>query len=317
MAYKTSIVVITENYQTEATAHKEHLLKLGYDKHTVLIKYRCINEFLSFMESKGIGLLESITAENINDYHQYIQTRPSKKFYVTREDKSGGVLSEKTVHTHMRSIQLFFAMALQQSKISINPASALKFNCPPQSEERTALTQEEMKLLYDCCSNNQERIILSLAYGCGLRVSELVAMNIEDIKLREQIIIVPKGKFNKRRVVPLSKGVTADIENYFYQERIKEHTNEKAFILHSKGKRMKKYTYNKILQKLISRTKNEVLQQKEIGIHNLRHSIATHLIEQGMQIEQVRYFLGHSQLETTEIYTHISQTQLNNLINEQ
>ena len=79
---------------------------------------------------------------------------------------------------------------------------------------------------------------------------------------------------------------------------------------------MKKYTYNKILQKLISRTQNETLQKKEIGIHNLRHSIATHLIEQGMQIEQVRYFLGHSQLETTEIYTHISQAQLNTLINE-
>jgi integrase/recombinase XerD len=316
MAYPSSIVVITELYQTEAEAHKEHLLKLGYDKHTVLIKFRCINEFFSFLESKGITVLESITAENINDYYNYIQTRPSKKFTKNGDNKSGAVLSEKSVHTHMRSIQLFFAMALQQGKIIINPASALKFNCPPQSEERTALTQEEIKLLYECCTNNQERIILSLAYGCGLRVSELVLMNIEDIKLREQIIIVPKGKFNKRRVVPLSKGVTADIENYFYQERIKEHSNEKAFILHSKGKRMKKYTYNKILQKLISRTQNETLQKKEIGIHNLRHSIATHLIEQGMQIEQVRYFLGHSQLETTEIYTHISQAQLNTLINE-
>lgn len=316
MAYKSNIIVITENYQQEAAAHKEHLLKLGYDKHTVLIKFRCINEFLSFMESKGIVSLEAITAENINDYHQYIQTRPSKKFYITRTDKSSGVLSEKTVHTHMRSVQLFFAMALQQGKINIDPASAFKFNSPLSSEERTALTQEEIKQLYEQCTNNQERVILSLAYGCGLRVSELVAMNIEDIKLREQIIIIPKGKGNKRRVVPLSKGVTADIENYFYLERIKVHSTEKAFILHSRGSRMKKYTYNKILQKLINRTQNKTLQQKEIGIHNLRHSIATHLIEQGMQIEQVRYFLGHSQLETTEIYTHISQAQLNNLIND-
>ena len=64
MAYPSSIVVITEIYKSEAEVHKEHLLKLGYDKHTVLIKFRCINEFFSFLESKGITALESITAEN-------------------------------------------------------------------------------------------------------------------------------------------------------------------------------------------------------------------------------------------------------------
>jgi integrase/recombinase XerD len=73
-------------------------------------------------------------------------------------------------------------------------------------------------------------------------------------------------------------------------------------------------TYNKHLKALIERTQNEVLQEKKITMHNLRHSIATHLLEQGIPVEQVRLFLGHSQLETTQIYTHINRQQLQNLI---
>ncbi len=85
---------------------------------------------------------------------------------------------------------------------------------------------------------------------------------------------------------------------------------------------MKKYTYNKHLKKIIERTENQKITDKKtcaersrsISIHNLRHSIATHLLEQGIKLEQVRDFLGHSQLETTEIYTRVGQKQLQKLI---
>jgi integrase/recombinase XerD len=153
-----------------------------------------------------------------------------------------------------------------------------------------------------------------MAYGCGLRVSEMVQSNIEDIRLKESILIVPRGKGNKRRTVPMSTGVTKELSDYFFNERIHYNaTVQKAFMVHSRGGRMQKYTFNKILQKLIKRTKNKEIQEKQISIHNLRHSIATHLLEQGVPLEQVRQFLGHSQLESTEIYTRVSQKQLENL----
>jgi integrase/recombinase XerD len=87
-------------------------------------------------------------------------------------------------------------------------------------------------------------------------------------------------------------------------------------MLHSRGGRMQKGTYNKRLRQLIFRTGNEAIEQKQITIHNLRHSIATHLLEQGIPVEQVREFLGHSQLETTQIYTHINRKHLQNLKRE-
>jgi len=85
-------------------------------------------------------------------------------------------------------------------------------------------------------------------------------------------------------------------------------------MLHARGGRMQQWTYNKYLKLIINRTQNPTLKAKQITIHHLRHSIATHLIEQGIPVEQIRQFLGHSQLETTQIYTHISQQQLKRLL---
>ena len=178
----------------------------------------------------------------------------------------------------------------------------------------------------DSCETAQERAILSLSYGCGLRVSELEKCNIEDVKLREKILIVPKGKGLKRRVVPMSSGVVKDLSDYYYEERAHVTNGRnyrpglRAFMLHSRGGRMNKWTYNQNLKKIVERmaeqTGDQSILTQQITIHHLRHSIASHLIEQGVIIEQVRLFLGHSQLETTQLYTHISQSQLKKLIRD-
>jgi integrase/recombinase XerD len=217
----------------------------------------------------------------------------------------------------MHSIELFYILLQDTGQITTNPFSTLKFTWPKQYHERTVLTQEEIKQLYETCRSFTERAILGLAYGCGLRVSEIVSLNVEDIKLREAILIVKRGKGNKRRVIPLSNKVKEDLNNYYYHERpITLALGETAFIFNSKGGRMKKYTYNKVLKSLLKRAFPPLGETGKgaISMHTLRHSIATHLLEQGMSLEQVREFLGHAEIETTEIYTHVNQTQLNKLV---
>jgi integrase/recombinase XerD len=264
------------------------------------------------LELQNITDITKVGSKEIEGHYRHLQERPSKK--------DGNSLSPKTIYAHMKSIQQLFTMLLSKNKIKANPASALKYPYPTKTTERTILDQEEIKQLYKTTENWQERALLSLAYGCGLRVSELVAINIDDIKLRQEILIVPRGKGNKRRVVPLSPGVVYDLTNYFFKERDKlttgrdYHKGEQSFMLHSRGGRMMKYTYNKYLKRIIDRTGNEAIKSKNITIHNLRHSIATHLLEQGVKVEQVREFLGHSQLETTEIYTRVSRKQLQDLL---
>jgi integrase/recombinase XerD len=305
-------IVLNEEYQKLAESFYRYILRLGYNAQGCKARKNYLCEFLRWLEQKGLLDITQITAQEIRNYYQHISERPSKK--------DSGILSQKTTHSHMRIIRDLYIMLQNEGKIKINPCSTLKFPYPIATEERTVLDQEEIKQLYKVAETAQEKAILSLAYGCGLRVGELTNCNIEDIRLREKILIVPKGKGNKRRVVPISSGVVKDLADYYYNERealtkgrdFKQ--NESAFMLHSRGGRMRKGTYNKYLKILIERTQNQEIKEKQITIHNLRHSIATHLLEQGIPVEQVRMFLGHSQLETTQIYTHISRKQLKELV---
>jgi integrase/recombinase XerD len=301
------MILNNRTYRELSEAYRQYLNTIGHSALGVLIKYRYLLKFLEYLETEGIEKPEEVQSHHIIAYHDKIKTNTSRKTYEA--------IAIKTLQQQMRSVELFFIMLQDTGQLITNPFSALKFTYPKKYCERMVLAQQEIQQLYSVCQGFTERAILSLGYGCGLRVSEIVALNIEDIKLREQILIVKRGKGNKRRVIPLSNTVKQDLYNYFYYERPATLAlPEIAFVLHSQGGRMKKYTYNKILKRLVKRTGNETIKQKQISMHTLRHSIATHLLEQGMDVEQVRQFLGHAELETTEIYTHISQTQLNKLI---
>ena len=312
MGRPRNIVVVHQEYQRLAEEFYHYLLRLGYNAKGCKSKYNYLCEFLNWLSYQGQPNIEDATTSQITSYYDYISERPSKK--------DGGILSQKTTHSHMRIIRDLFIMLQRNGVITVNPCSTLKFPYPKSSEERTVLTQDEIKQLYNASETAQERAILSLAYGCGLRAGELSSCNIEDIRLREKILIVPNGKFNKRRVVPMSVGVVNNLTDYYYNEREAltkgrdYNANENAFMLHSRGGRMNKWTYNKYLKIIIDRAENEAIKDKEITIHNLRHSIATHLLEQGIPVEQVQLFLGHSQQETTQIYTHNSKKQLKELV---
>jgi len=308
MGRPKNIIVVNENYQALAESFYRYILRLGYNAKGCKARKNYLCEFLHWMECQGHSQITKVTASQITNYYQYISERPSKK--------DGGILSQKTTHSHMRNITDVFKMLQERGEIIINPTSGLKFPYPQAREERTVLDQEEIKELYKVTKTAQERAILSLAYGCGLRVGELVNCNTQDIRLREKIIIIPKGKGNKRRVVPISSGVVKDLADYYYNERalFKGFDKTDAFMLNKKGIRMQKWTYNSRLREILHRTTIPQEKQDRLSLHNLRHSIATHLLEQGIPVEQVRIFLGHSQLETTQIYTHISRKQLDNLM---
>jgi len=314
MSRPSSIIVIHQAYRDLSDRFYQYQKRLGYVEETCNTRRLYINEFLSWLEQKGQLEIHQVQAHEIQCYYNYISERPNKS--------EPGVLSQKTTFGHMKTVEHLFTMLQSEGEILTNPISTLKFPYQRQESEREVLTQEEINELYEVCESSWERSILSLAYGCGLRVGELEQVNIEDVRLREKILIVPKGKGNKRRVLPMSSGVVSDLSDYYFNERqyLTDGRDYKpkddAFMLNTRGGRMREFTYNKYLKRLIERTRNQEMKDKEISMHNLRHSIATHLIEQGIPVEQVRQFLGHSQLETTQVYTHISKQQLKDLIKD-
>ncbi len=297
----------TENYQLLAQEYYQYLLQLGYQPKSCRGRWRRLLEFLYYLETTITTDITAVTSKDVLQFYEYIQTRPSKK--------DGNLLSKRTVWDHMQSVLGLYTMLQHKNKIQINPTSTIQLTYEKTESPRVALTQEEIEQLYKHTETLQEKAILALGYGCGLRVNEMVQCNIADVRIREQVLVVPKGKNNKSRTVPMSKTVARDLANYFYKVRLQQISNDlKAFIVNTKGRRMQQWTYNKILQKLIDKTGNEAIKMKQISIHNLRHSIATHLIEEGSPLERVKEFLGHADIETTEIYTHISQSQLQQLV---
>jgi integrase/recombinase XerD len=297
--------VHNESYQREATEYRNYLLLLGHAEETCQSRYLYLKEFFNWLEGTGIYQLKHITAVEISGFYGHIGNRESTR---TKEK-----LRPKTVHDIMRCVQTFLGHALDMGKLKTDPASHLKFSCPDEDVERRIFTQAEIKELYQATQTEQETAILHIAYGCGLRVQEISDLNKEDVRLAENLVIVQKGKNGKRRLVPITDRAGQDLELFLSNGP----ENNRAVFLNTKGRRMGQWTLNGILKKLILRTNfgkglpSEEL--KKMGIHSLRHSIATHLLQNGMKLEQVRQFLGHSHIESTEVYTHISQEQINEL----
>jgi len=145
----------------------------------------------------------------------------------------------------------------------------------------------------------RDKAMLALYYGCGLRKNEGLGLNAGDILPEKDLILVRKGY--KARYVPLTGPNKTDLENYLIYGRpyLLNGRKEEALLLTTSGRRLKA-PFERI-QKL----KREAGITKPLGLHTLRHSIATHLLQSGMPLEQIRRFLGHSSLESTQIYTHI------------
>ncbi len=296
--------IYNKTYQEEAEKYQKYLQTIGYTKATYQARYLYLKQFFSWLESLQINELEQVTPKNIADYQSFIKTQKNIR---TKEN-----LSKETVYNRLRNIQSFFGYALEFGKLKTNPASSFKFYSPKEQAERIIFTQNQIKELYKNCENEQEKMILNIGYGCGLRVGEMVKLNKKDIDLQENRLIVESGKNSKRRIVPITNQIVIELKEY-----ISHPTPEgakKAMFLNIEGNRMQSGSFNLILKKLIDKTnfgkRFKQTELNKIGMHTLRHSIATHLLENGMKLEQVQTFLGHSNLETTEVYTHISTEQL-------
>lgn len=271
-----------------------HLERLGYSEGSQRMLPRCVQEFLYRQEQEEFYDLSQLTSTDITEHHEYLQHRPNLR-------RSGG-LSEMMISHHLYALRLFFGWLQETGSIESNPMSTLSFG-KPTSEKREILTQQEIHLLYEACVSMKERATLHLFYGCGLRKSEGENLDIADLHLRSRMLYVREGKGKKRRAVPMTETITEELKEYYHQERNRK-PGERAFMVNERGTRMRGESHIKVIKRLTRRAAVE----KQITLHGLRHSIATHLLESGLSVEYVRDFLGHEHIDTTERYTHVRST---------
>jgi integrase/recombinase XerD len=275
--------------------YRKELQALGYCKITVANYPRAAQLFLLHTDK----IPQEITQEDIKNYYHYLQQRPNK----IRKDDALSLpkgLSKNTVLRELTAVKSYFNYLQRTNQIKSNPF-VLQIKSP-LCQERTVLTPQEIEELYKQCKTKEEKVVLHLCYGCGLRKSEAQNLNVGDVHFEKKLLYVRKGKGKKRRVIPLTGRIAKDLKLFIEKKSKDQQAKEVAFLTNSKGGRMQGNTIYILFKNLLKRTGNHT----DISLHNLRHSIATHLLENNMSIEMVRDFLGHGQLNTTQIYTRVN-----------
>ncbi|MBC7348827.1 MAG: site-specific tyrosine recombinase XerD [Candidatus Aminicenantes bacterium] len=219
-------------------------------------------------------------------------------------------LSPRSLARLVSSLKSFFRFLLLENHLKKNPAEGLTspslwLNLP------RVLTVEEVESLLEKTDLNKpqgirDRAMLEILYGCGLRVSELVTLELKDIRLAQGFLIC-KGKGSKERIVPVGRAAARWLKTYLREVRPSwDKAGVSAVFLTRRGKPFTRQGIWKILKTY----GQEAGLRDKIHPHVLRHSFATHLLERGADLRSVQMLLGHSQITTTQIYTHVSRERL-------
>lgn len=299
-------------YEHLEMGFKEWLDILGYCEMSTQNMPAIIREFLFFLESQPIKGVQELRQQHIKNYYSYISQRSNQR--------RGGGLSNNYLNKHLQSIEKFLEY-LRHRGMEAVPTLGIKLE-KLNTKEIVPLTESEIKYLFavtdkECDDEMQEAInardkaMLVVYYSCGLRRNEGANLDLNDINLDTRIVHVRKGKNYKERLVPLNKTNAQYLQQYIFDYRplLVKRKSESALFIAKTGDKMTGgglYTRLKLMQ---LQTEDITLQQKTIGLHTLRHSIATHLLAAGMQIEKLSRFLGHSSLESTQIYTHLVEKE--------
>jgi integrase/recombinase XerD len=314
-----SLIIQSTHYNYLLKSYKEYLQVTGYAAKTAKAWPIHVQEFLHYVESKNIAHITSIETNHINDFIQHIKQRKNKS--------RAGALSSSSINSIINATNAFAKFINASGKYMLDLTMHREAS---NTAEKTILTVQEVKQLYEAtflpyewdniAMGQRDRAIIALYYGCGLRRGEGVNLNIADINVQERLLFVRKAKGNKQRLVPIASKHLQDISDYIKEGREwflqyhhsewqnkrngvplpkKEDDTGNALIINQFGERFLQPEWRlKYLHK-------KAALEKNITLHGLRHSIATHLLQSGMSIEDIAKFLGHSSLVSTQIYTHI------------
>jgi integrase/recombinase XerD len=307
-----NLVLKNPSYEYLERGFAEWLDILGYCEMSVKNMPSIIREFLFFMESQPIGSIHELRQQHIKKYYSHVSSRANLR--------RGGGLSNNYLNKHLQAIEKFLEYLRHRGMQNV-PTVGIKLE-KLNTKEIIPLTEEEIKHLFNVTNreaeneiqeaiNARDKAMLVVYYSCGLRRNEGSNLDLEDINLDSRIVHVRKGKNYKERFVPLNKTNAQYLQQYIYDYRplLVKRKSESAFFIGKTGDKMTGGGLYLRLKLLQLQTDDIALQQKVIGLHTLRHSIATHLLAAGMQIEKLSRFLGHRSLESTQIYTHLVEKE--------
>ena len=277
---------------------------------------RYIQKFITYLKIEKNASPHTITNYQIDlrEFDESIKEKPLDKirhvdvrlFLARMKEKN---LSKRSVARKMACLRSFFRFLCREGYLKASPATGLQ---TPKQERRLPLFLDEDKMVRLIESPDvsdvygmRDRAILETLYSSGLRVSELVGLNKDNIDFISGVLKV-FGKGKKERLAPIGDRALRAIKKYIERLKPEDTKDKKVVFLNKRNKRMTSRDVRRVVDKYIHKTS---LSEK-ISPHSLRHSFATHLLNRGADLRSVQELLGHSNLSTTQIYTHVSTERL-------
>jgi tyrosine recombinase XerC len=279
-------------------------IERNYSKHTITSYRNDLSQLLEFVAEEHNTTPEDVDLQNLN--------RLTIRLWMGKLSEDG--ISRNSIARKVAAVRSFFKYCYKRGHVQKNPAHLL---IVPKKEKKLPVTisQTDIEQMMDLASDqsaegHQERAILELFYSTGIRLSELVNLNVNDVDVRKSQVTV-MGKGNKQRVIPIGKQAIDAYKNHI-KTRPKlltngsENDDKKALFIASRGGRIYPRKVQRIIEEYLTKA-SEVTQKSP---HTLRHSFATHMLDAGADIRMIKEFLGHSDLNSTQIYTHTSMERL-------
>jgi len=254
----------------------------------------------------------------LETYHKITKPKDISKKHVEAFLKSmRKTITAKSVARKLTAIKSFHQFLVLEKEISENVV--LEIQAPKLEKSLPkVLSIDEVLAILNIANQSKKfglrnQALLELIYGSGLRVSELLDINMEDIHLNQGYIMV-KGKGDKERMVPISDLSVIALRNYMIKsrEQLLDKKKTNFLFVNQKGERLSRQGFFKLLKKLA----HDAHVLTDCSPHTLRHSFATHLLENGMDLRTLQSLLGHEDISTTQIYTHISQKRIKEIYKE-
>lgn len=296
---------LNQHYHQRLLGFAEWLQAMNYAVVNQAASLRHTEEFFGWLQENNLAQLSQADSATVRQFFRYCAHRPNKV--------RGGSIS-------LNYLRKYRGALVQLSRYLRDTGQGnLEVSFPfrgGNKHERLILSPVQVQRLYDAADQVQDpgvlghqllalrdRAILSLCYGCGLRRNEALKVRVGDVLLERELLHVRAGKNYTERYVPMASGVVNDLQQYLRLSRprlLRDQSHDALLLGWMQGKPLQAGSPAARLKAWC-----QVARLPRIGLHALRHSIATHLFESGMKLEHIARFLGHRSLEATQIYTHI------------
>ncbi len=281
-----------QDYILDFESYLKNVKKVS--KNTLESYLRDIGQFSAYCSLNSVGSVSDITDDTVSKYFEYLSVLGK---------------SEATVSRNAASLRGYFIYLLTKGYINENPITAVKIKSAQKKLPEILTGKEVLKLLAQPSGNDyksvRDKAMLELLYATGIKVSELIELSVDELNVQIGILNLQSSK--NSRIVPIYPAAIKTLTNYILNVRpaIISNPEEERLFANMNGEPLSRQGFWKIVKHYAEMAKID----KDITPHTLRHSFATHLLENGADIKDIKEMLGHSDISTTQMYAHLMKNK--------